>query len=536
MFKKILAIALFVGCLWAVPVSAATPTVSARYTGSGDTVQLTVTGDPNAGVILNYLGAGGIVKMSALGTTNQNGSYSTTISTATYGITTGSLVNISVNNFRSDSMVWPYGTTAVSNNGSLSLGQTSVTVGVGQTSAITVNNTTGNALYLASNTTPGVANVSVSNNQITVVGMAVGTTSLQICSAVNTSVCATLVVVVQSTSVQSGVIFSQTNPSLTPGQVVSITLSGGSGTYALSSNSNNTVIQANVVGNTLTLYGNSNGSSQLTVCAASGSCGTLTAVVAAAGTLPLTLSQSNITLTVGQQQSVALTGAGGYAISNSTNATVANGLITGSMLVVTGAQPGTTAITVCQSGGGCALVTVIVNAASVVAPVPALSLTYQLTVGQEIKMLVSGGSGSYSISSNPGTPFSAILSLAGVLTLRGTAAGTATMSVCSSNGMCTPIAVMVVDAPLVTTPIVSPSIVTPVSSVYRFVAAIVPGDRGTEVTELQKRLKKEGVFTGDVTGFFGAATLEAVKKYQTQHGLNPIGTVGPSTRATLNRE
>jgi hypothetical protein len=83
MFKKILVSALFVSCLWAVPVSAATPTVSAHYTGSGDTVQLTVTGDPNAGVILNYLGAGGIVKMSALGTTNQNKTYILT-TTKTY--------------------------------------------------------------------------------------------------------------------------------------------------------------------------------------------------------------------------------------------------------------------------------------------------------------------------------------------------------------------------------------------------------------------------------------------------------------------
>lgn len=39
---------------------------------------------------------------------------------------------------------------------------------------------------------------------------------------------------------------------------------------------------------------------------------------------------------------------------------------------------------------------------------------------------------------------------------------------------------------------------------------------------------------GSVTGFFGPATQRAVKRFQEKHGIEPVGFVGPATRAKLN--
>jgi peptidoglycan hydrolase-like protein with peptidoglycan-binding domain len=60
------------------------------------------------------------------------------------------------------------------------------------------------------------------------------------------------------------------------------------------------------------------------------------------------------------------------------------------------------------------------------------------------------------------------------------------------------------------------------------------GARGTSVVELQNELIDEGFLTpGRNTGFFGPATLQAVKDYQKDNSLPPTGYVGPLTRQTL---
>ncbi len=69
---------------------------------------------------------------------------------------------------------------------------------------------------------------------------------------------------------------------------------------------------------------------------------------------------------------------------------------------------------------------------------------------------------------------------------------------------------------------------------YRFNNPLALGSTGTDVTELQKRLTTEGVYTGPITGTFGPLTEAAVQKYQSQHGLSQLGNVGPGTRAALN--
>lgn len=70
---------------------------------------------------------------------------------------------------------------------------------------------------------------------------------------------------------------------------------------------------------------------------------------------------------------------------------------------------------------------------------------------------------------------------------------------------------------------------------YQFLNPLQAGSKGTDVIELQKHLIAEGLYTGSITGYYGAQTKTAVQAFQTKYGLQPLGTVGPGTRAALNK-
>ncbi len=95
-----------------------------------------------------------------------------------------------------------------------------------------------------------------------------------------------------------------------------------------------------------------------------------------------------------------------------------------------------------------------------------------------------------------------------------------------------------------TTPTQTVTQVTPTSTIPPSTASSIPaytfssflsiGSTGAQVTNLQNYLTKKGFYSGPVTGYFGALTKTAVKKNQTAHGIDPVGYVGPGTRAALN--
>jgi cell wall-associated NlpC family hydrolase len=59
------------------------------------------------------------------------------------------------------------------------------------------------------------------------------------------------------------------------------------------------------------------------------------------------------------------------------------------------------------------------------------------------------------------------------------------------------------------------------------------GERGTDVQELQERLKELGYLKGSVSGYFGTDTVTAVKSFQKLNGLSIDGNVGSSTREAI---
>ncbi len=88
--------------------------------------------------------------------------------------------------------------------------------------------------------------------------------------------------------------------------------------------------------------------------------------------------------------------------------------------------------------------------------------------------------------------------------------------------------------PAVSTPAAATTPSATATARYRFTTYLGIGSRGTAVTELQKHLTEVGSYTGPVTGYFGLLTAAGVKKFQSAHGISPVGFVGPATRTALN--
>ena len=59
------------------------------------------------------------------------------------------------------------------------------------------------------------------------------------------------------------------------------------------------------------------------------------------------------------------------------------------------------------------------------------------------------------------------------------------------------------------------------------------GSSGTEVEEIQRVLKERGLFNGEITGFYGEQTRQAVTKFQKQQGLSQTGIADEVTLKRL---
>ena len=66
-----------------------------------------------------------------------------------------------------------------------------------------------------------------------------------------------------------------------------------------------------------------------------------------------------------------------------------------------------------------------------------------------------------------------------------------------------------------------------------FTAVLKQGSTGSEVKEVQRRLKLWGYYQGSVDGVFGAGTRSAVISFQKKNGLTADGVVGKATYKAL---
>lgn len=72
-------------------------------------------------------------------------------------------------------------------------------------------------------------------------------------------------------------------------------------------------------------------------------------------------------------------------------------------------------------------------------------------------------------------------------------------------------------------------------STYNFTQTLRTGSTGNDVTQLQTVLIANGYLNTAATGYFGTLTQAALKLYQAKYGISQTGTVGPLTRAQLNK-
>ena len=526
-------------------------------------VQITVFGaDPNAPVLLYYPSVSSLASAN-IGTTNSSGYLTTTVDATTYGITSGALVYVMVDGQASAASSWP----SVSNSGgAIPLSQTSLIMTSGQSQ--TVSASVSAALTLSNNSNPSVASVSISGNQITVTAFNTGTANLSICAS--GLGCNTIAVTVQSSSVASSISFTPSTITVGVGQSQTVAITG-SGNYYVSANANPGFVSANLSGAILTVGGVNAGSSNITVCSsgtAGTTCGTVNVIVSASNftaattttSTPLTFSQSNITLSVGQSQAVTIYGgAGGFYVSNNSSSQTASANVNGNSVNIIGLAFGGDNITICSVNGQCGIVyayvstTPVAAANTVVTTAPAITsfsvssndqngsfigagnaLTLNFTTNQSISipsMLVSGAATSINGSGNG--PYTATYTITGnesqpipvVITFSNPAGSSASAYFwIGSSAASTPTSVSG-----------STASVSSVPSAVQFTQYLYNGSTGAQVTALQKRLLADGVYSGPVTGTFGALTEAGVKAYQKKHGIDQLGVVGPATRALLNQ-
>ncbi len=524
-----------VGVLGTPHAYAATPTLSLSAT-SGDSAQISVTGDPSKGVMLYYnVGTATGAFSTTLGSTNASGAFSMTLSASSYAINTGGSVYVVVNGQQSSVQAWPTsGTTAAAAalSGAPSFSQSSITIGVGQ-STIIISQGSSNGVYLLVNSSPTIATVYANGTQVTVTGNQIGSVAATLCYVGTASSCSVLNISVQAASVPT-ITFSQNNVILSSGQTLPVTVSGGSQNYAITSNSNPSVVQATVSSSTVTLYAPAtSGTAAITVCSSGTSvCGTLAVSVSAstgaASQSTVAFGVANPPVAVGQDTPVTVSGGSGrYSIGNNPSPNLVRASVNGSALTLTGVSPGSAFVTVCDASNSNNCGTVfftVVNAAAVTVPAPVAA-----TVAPATPALAP-------------TPMPVPTSMPTATAISQTASNADVLAVLQSmqskllqlmaeiqtmqSTLLQLVAKVTVSAPGVS--------VTAKPVAYQFLYDISLGSSGDDVTALQNRLTQAGFYSGPVTGFYGSLTKEGVSRYQTAHSLPSSGVLDLGTRVMLN--
>ncbi len=328
-------------------------------------------------------------------------------------------------------------------NTQLTLSQSSITLGAGQSASITISGGTMPYSILSNSNASAVsANINGSLLNVTASPSVSGSAAITVCSSGNAS-CA-LLSVNAGGSGSSVPLFSVTNPSLVVGQSFSVTISGGVGTtYYISSISSPGIVQPNITGSVLTLYGIANGSTTLTVCSYLGGCSTLPVTVGSSSTgTAITLNPNAMTLSTGQTATVAVTGGNGVYTSPATSNYSSQISINGATITVYAVNSGSSSFSICSTGVSCATLTVIVNGTNS-ALISLSPSSVSVGIGQSASVTISG-SGSYYVSNNTNASVASASISGSTLIVSGINIGSTTVTVCqSTNSQCASIAVTV---------------------------------------------------------------------------------------------
>ncbi len=545
-----------------------------------DAVQVTIYGaNPNTQATL-YYPSGGSYGVISLGNTNVSGYVLTSVNSSQYGITSQAPVYVMVDGQRSQIVNWP---TISSISGGLSASPSQLSLTVGQNSVVVTNASSG--LNISENSNSSSVQAYVNGHQIIINALTVGSSNIRICAG--TMGCSTVLVTVQqgntSSSGSNGPLsFSESSVTVNLGVPRTITVSGA-GNYYISSNPAPGVVNAYLNGNALTLNPLSAGTAAISVCASSAnstSCGRVDVTVVGQSqnnqstvnqnTNAITFNPSTINMIVGENKTANIYGLGNYSVQENPSPNIVTANINGNNLELTGRDFGGVNIKICQVAGGCGYIYVYVapnsnssgsaanntatNNQNVSPSITNISISSNgsgqfmgngtmlninfstnqavnmptVIVGDNKRLSVSGaGSGpyvvSYTLTINEQSSLPVKIEIANQAGKRNSINFVVSTDYLSGSSQSASVAQAV-----------PPS--NQASDKITFYRNISSGMTGADVTALQKLLTKLGHYSGPVTGKFGVLTSQAVSKYQKANNLSPVGVVGPSTRALLNKQ
>ncbi|MEJ0021449.1 MAG: hypothetical protein WDN47_02570 [Candidatus Doudnabacteria bacterium] len=247
------------------------------------------------------------------------------------------------------------------NTGTISFSQNNVNLNTGQSASISIfnsNNSNFNTYFISNNSNGNVVTASVSGSTINLNGLNSGSSTITVYSSQNSANFATLFVTVGGGNGFGSLSFSQSNVSMNVGQNSSVSIfnnvSSITNTYYISNNSNSSVVNANISGSTINLYGQNPGSASITVYSSQNSSLFATLFVTVGGSNNfgnLSFSPNNVSMNVGQSTSVSIFNninsvSNTYYISNNSNSSVVSASISGNTINLYGMNPGSTTITV----------------------------------------------------------------------------------------------------------------------------------------------------------------------------------------------
>jgi len=405
----------------------------------------------------------------------------------------------------------------------ISFNPSSVSLSVGNSQSVTVSG--GNGTYTVSNNSnASVASTNLSGSALSVSALAVGGATINVCDT--SGVCSALSVTVNASGA-SGLSFSQNNFSLATGAGQPVTVSGGNGNYTVSNNSNTSVVSTSVSGSTVTVSALSAGSATINVCDTSGVCGVLSvSATVPIGSQGVTFNPTNPTLAVGQTVSVSLSGGSTYVVlSNLSPGVAQTNMVNGLTLSLTGVSAGTDTLGICVTAGNCSPLTVTVTG-------PATSVAATTTT--QTAAVVTTPTVVTTPAAQPAAVVANLALLAEIQTLQ-TAVTQVLSQIQSIQTQLNQLQAQVnAGSGSGITTNVNAAVTVSSGASAGFTELLTVGSQNAQVTALQQKLAALGFYTGSVTGYYGSATEQAVKKYQTAHGISMTGSVGPATRTALN--
>lgn len=229
---------------------------------------------------------------------------------------------------------------------------------------------------------------------------------------------------------------------LSLGQSSTITVNNNSG-YGISipANSNPSVANGVINGNQVTVNASAYGSTSMTICSTqyTSNCATLAVSVAVSGNQSApTLSQTNLSLAVGQSGTVTISGGSApYTMYyNGANSNYFSGVISGNSLMVLANSIGTSSMSVCSAGGTpCTTLTVAVSSTTTNSLISFSPSTLNVNVGATTTANIYGGYTFY-VSSHSNTSVASAYVNGSVVTVTGLNAGSDNITICLYGSQC----------------------------------------------------------------------------------------------------